>query len=151
LTANWLFTLVRTKIANSGSAGLYFALIPLDQPGVEVRGITDMTGDTDWTEVFFTDAVAQTGNFVSVFGNGAAVALSLLGLERGAGGWVNAVALSIELERLEALIRARRAEMLAFARLYADDKPGADVSDIDDVKKSVRSRTRRLARKHRSN
>jgi alkylation response protein AidB-like acyl-CoA dehydrogenase len=105
LTANWLFTMVRTDPRAERSHGLSFVLVPLDQPGVEVRGIRDLTGSTELSEVFFTDAVTALDNIVGGENNGAKVALTLLGFERGAGGVANALAFEIELHRLVGLAR----------------------------------------------
>jgi alkylation response protein AidB-like acyl-CoA dehydrogenase len=107
LTANWLFALVRTDPDAPKAAGISFVLVPLEQPGVEVRGIKDMAGETELAEVFFTDARASIDHIVGGEGNGAKVALTLLGYERGAGGVASALAMQIELERLCALIDSR--------------------------------------------
>jgi alkylation response protein AidB-like acyl-CoA dehydrogenase len=107
LTANWLFTMVRTDPAAERSHGLSFVLVPLEQPGVEVRGIRDLTGSTELAEVFFTDAVTALDNVVGGLSNGAKVALTLLGFERGAGGLANALAFEIELQRLVQLAQDR--------------------------------------------
>ena len=105
-TANWIFALVRTDTADSRSKGLSFLLIPLEQPGVEVRGIANMAQEVDFVEVTFTDAVTSEDNLVGGVNNGARVALTLLGFERGAGGVAEALAHMIELDRLADLIRA---------------------------------------------
>jgi alkylation response protein AidB-like acyl-CoA dehydrogenase len=106
LTANWIFTLVRTDPNADRSRGLSFVLVALDQPGVQVRGIRDLTGGTELSEVFFTDAVTLRDNVVGGENNGAKVALTLLGFERGAGAVGNALAFGIELRRLVELARA---------------------------------------------
>lgn len=105
VTANWLFCIVRTNPDVSPSRGLSFVLVPRDQPGVEVRGIKTMGGQTEFAEVFFTDAATSLDNVVGGLGNGAKVALTLLGYERGAGGVASALAFEYELERLAALAR----------------------------------------------
>jgi alkylation response protein AidB-like acyl-CoA dehydrogenase len=107
LTANWLFTVVRTDPQAARSRGLSFVLISLEQPGVERRGIRDMTGNTELSEVFFTDAVTPVSNVVGGLHNGMVVTLALLGFERGIGGLANAEAFAIELRRLVELARTR--------------------------------------------
>jgi alkylation response protein AidB-like acyl-CoA dehydrogenase len=107
LTANWIFVLVRTDPAAERSRGLSFLLIPMDQPGVEARGIKNMAGETEFAEVFFSDARTAADNVVGGVNNGAKVALTLLGFERGAGGVAAALAAKIELERLIELARAK--------------------------------------------
>ncbi len=107
LTANWIFVLARTDPEARRGKGLSFLLVPIDQPGVEVRGIKNMAGETEFAEVFFTDARTPLHNVVGGVNNGAQVALTLLGFERGAGGVAAALAAKIELERLIELARAR--------------------------------------------
>jgi hypothetical protein len=88
-----------------GAAGLSFFLIPLRQPGVEVRGIRNMAGEVDFAEVFLDDALAEDAHLVGGVGNGARVALGLLGFERGAGGVAAAASARIELGRLIEMAR----------------------------------------------
>ncbi|WP_029429869.1 acyl-CoA dehydrogenase family protein [Blastococcus sp. URHD0036] len=107
LTANWLFTMVRTDPGAERAKGLSFVLVPLDQPGVELRGIRNITGVTELAEVFLTDAVTSLDNVLGGLGNGARVALTLLGFERGISGVANAEAFAIELRRLVQLAHAR--------------------------------------------
>jgi alkylation response protein AidB-like acyl-CoA dehydrogenase len=107
LTANWIFALVRTDPDANRSAGISFMLIPLDQPGVEVRGIRNMAGTTEFAEVFFDDARTSADYVVGGVNNGAKVALTLLGFERGSGGVASAAAMQIELDRLITLVRER--------------------------------------------
>jgi alkylation response protein AidB-like acyl-CoA dehydrogenase len=107
LTANWIFALVRTSIDERKSRGLTFVVAELDQPGVEVRGIRNLNGEPEFCEVFFRDAHASTQNVIGGVGNGAKVALTLLGHERGANGLSLALASRIEIDRLGRLIAAR--------------------------------------------
>jgi alkylation response protein AidB-like acyl-CoA dehydrogenase len=107
LSANWIFALVRTDPGAERGKGLSFILIPLEQPGVEVRGIRNMAGETEFAEVFFTDARTSADNVIGGVNNGAKVALTLLGFERGAGGVAAAAAARIELDRLAQLVRAK--------------------------------------------
>jgi alkylation response protein AidB-like acyl-CoA dehydrogenase len=106
LTANWIFALVRTDPSAERSKGISFLMIPIDQPGVQVRGIENMAGEVEFAEVFFTDAHTASDNLVGGVNNGAKVALTLLGFERGAGGFAAALANRHELNRLVALAEA---------------------------------------------
>lgn len=107
LTANWLFALVRTNPDAGRSKGLSFLLIPVDQPGVEIRGIRNLAGEVHFAEVFFNDARTHIDNTVGGTDNGAAVALTLLGLERGGGGVAVALSFRIQADRLVELARAK--------------------------------------------
>ncbi|MBN3816536.1 hypothetical protein G3N57_07820, partial [Paraburkholderia sp. Se-20369] len=56
--ADWIFVLARTDPASRGNKGLSFLLMPLDQPGVEIRPITQLNGGAEFNEVFFDGARA---------------------------------------------------------------------------------------------
>jgi hypothetical protein len=106
LAANWIFAVVRTGKQGSRHRGLTFVLVPLEQAGVEVRGIRDLTGRIELAEVFFTDARTPISNVVGKIDEGAKVILALLGFERGAGGLAHALGLGIELSRLIELAKS---------------------------------------------
>jgi alkylation response protein AidB-like acyl-CoA dehydrogenase len=106
LSANWMFALVRTDVSAARGRGLSFVLIDLDQPGVEVRGIKNLVGEEDYSEVFFTDARAHLGDVIGGLGNGGRVALTVLGHERGANALALAASNQIEVNRLSALANA---------------------------------------------
>jgi len=63
-------------------AGLSFFLIDMDQPGVEVRPLRQMTGTAEFNEVFLTDARVRHDHLVGELGGGWGVALRILGHER---------------------------------------------------------------------
>ncbi|MFD4600094.1 acyl-CoA dehydrogenase family protein [Streptomyces sp. NPDC058464] len=82
--ADWCFVLARTEPGSRRHHGLSFLLVPMDQPGrVEVRPIRQMTGTSEFNEVFFDGAHARVEHVVGGAGNGWRVAMSLLGFERG--------------------------------------------------------------------
>src|SRR5690606_13905011 len=105
--ANWIFVLARTDPDAPKHRGISFLLVPLDQPGVEVRPIRMMNGDEDFCEVFFTDAVTAANNIVGSENRGWEVATSLLGYERGEEAATLPIAFREELDRLVALARER--------------------------------------------
>lgn len=106
-TANWIFVLARTDPDAARGKGLSFLLVPVDQPGVQVRGIRNMAGEVEFAEFFFTDARTPAAHIVGAPGEGAKVALTLLGYERAAGGVAAALGAKIELERMVRLARSR--------------------------------------------
>jgi alkylation response protein AidB-like acyl-CoA dehydrogenase len=118
--ANWIFALVRTDAEVPKGKGLSFLLIPYDQPGVEVRGIKTMDGGTELAEVFFTGARTAAENIVGKPGDGAKVALALLGFERGSGGIAAALAAKLELLRLRDTMREFRIIDVEFRRRLAE-------------------------------
>jgi alkylation response protein AidB-like acyl-CoA dehydrogenase len=85
--ADGWFVLARTSPAPPGgprSAGLSYLLVPMRQPGVTVRPIRQLTGDSEFNEVFFDDAVTEAGLVVGEPGQGWKVAMATLAYERGA-------------------------------------------------------------------
>ena len=103
--ANWIFVLARTDPDVPKHKGISFLLVPMDQPGVEVRPIKMMTGDSEFNEVFFTGARCPRENVVGGVGNGWAVAMTLLGYERGEAAATFPIMFRTELDRLLALAR----------------------------------------------
>ncbi|WP_030787649.1 acyl-CoA dehydrogenase family protein [Streptomyces sp. NRRL S-920] len=82
--ADWCFVLARTEEGSRGHRGLSLLLVPMDQPGrVEVRPIRQMTGTSEFNEVFFDGARARAAHVVGGPGEGWRVAMGLLGFERG--------------------------------------------------------------------
>jgi alkylation response protein AidB-like acyl-CoA dehydrogenase len=105
--ANWIFLLARTSPARPGNRGLTFLLCPLDQPGIEIRPITMLTGHQEFNEVFFSDAVTEPRNVVGEVSDGWRVAQLLLGFERGDEAATNPILFRRELDRLIELARSR--------------------------------------------
>jgi alkylation response protein AidB-like acyl-CoA dehydrogenase len=81
--ADWCFVLARTEPGSVGNKGLSFLMVPMDQPGVDPRGIRQMTGEAEFAEVFFDSAEALAIDRVGAEGDGWKVAMALLGFERG--------------------------------------------------------------------
>jgi alkylation response protein AidB-like acyl-CoA dehydrogenase len=81
--AQWCFVVVRTEKGSKRHAGLSYLLVPLDQPGVEVRPIVQLTGDSEFNEVFFDDARTDANLVVGSPGDGWRVAMGTLTFERG--------------------------------------------------------------------
>ena len=82
--SNWCFVLARTEPGSKGNKGLGFFLVELQQAGIDVRPIKQLTGTSEFNEVFFDQAVCQADCLVGEAGQGWAVAMGLLGFERGA-------------------------------------------------------------------
>ena len=81
--SDFCFVLARTDPDSAGHKGLGFFLVVLDQPGVTVRPIEQLTGTSEFNEVFFDDARCDAGDIVGEPGEGWKVAMGLLGFERG--------------------------------------------------------------------
>jgi alkylation response protein AidB-like acyl-CoA dehydrogenase len=81
--SDWIFVLARSEPGSQRHHGLVLLLLPLRQPGVTVRPIRQITGSCEFNEVFFDGATTEAGLHVGAPGQGWAVAMFLLGCERG--------------------------------------------------------------------
>ncbi|RAY11977.1 acyl-CoA dehydrogenase [Actinomadura craniellae] len=82
--ADWCFVLCRTEPGSTRHRGLSYLLVPMDQPGVEVRPIVQATGTSEFNEVFFDGAKTAADDILGAPGEGWRVAMATLGYERGA-------------------------------------------------------------------
>lgn len=99
--ADWCFVLARSDPESTRHHGLTFLLVPMDQPGrIEVRPIRQMTGTSDFNEVFFDGARARVEHVVGGEGAGWRVAMSLLGFERGVSTLAQQIGFAQELGRV---------------------------------------------------
>lgn len=81
--SDWCFVITRTSDGEKKHHGLSYILVPMDQDGVEIRPIKQLTGTSEFNEVFFDDAIADEDNIVGGEGNGWKVAMATLAFERG--------------------------------------------------------------------
>jgi alkylation response protein AidB-like acyl-CoA dehydrogenase len=81
--ADYCFLLTRTDPDAPKHKGISYLLVPMKQPGIEVRGITQPDGTAEFCEVFFDDARCPKDNVVGGVNNGWKVANSTLAFERG--------------------------------------------------------------------
>ncbi|MEY2444472.1 MAG: hypothetical protein QOE00_1052 [Ilumatobacteraceae bacterium] len=81
--ADYCFLLTHTDPDAPKHKGISYLLVPMRQPGVEVRGITQPDGTAEFCEVFFTNAHCPKDNVVGGVNNGWKVANSTLAFERG--------------------------------------------------------------------
>ena len=103
--SQWLFVLARSEPGSERHHGLSFLLVPLDQPGVDVRPIEQLTGGSEFNEVFLTEARTSSDLVVGEPGDGWRVAMGLLGFERGVSILAQLVGFTRELEGVVALAR----------------------------------------------
>ncbi len=131
-TADYCFCLCRTEPEQSKHAGISYLLIPMKQPGVDVRPLKQMSGDSHFNEVFFDDARTTTDNLVGKRGEGWIVSRSTLKHERNTVG--NAQGVAMLFERLvmlakhvdlegrpaiqDATVRERLAEIEGYVRSH---------------------------------
>jgi alkylation response protein AidB-like acyl-CoA dehydrogenase len=103
--SDWIFVVARTEPGSQRHRGLSFLLVPVDQPGVEVRPIEQLTGGSEFNEVFFTGASTPADLVVGEVGGGWSVAMALLGFERGVSTLAQQVGFARELDGVIALAR----------------------------------------------
>lgn len=126
--ANWIFVLVRTsRDEKVRQKGITVLLVDMTTPGVSVRPIANLRGETDFCEVFFDDVRVPVANVVGEIDQGWNVAKSVLGHERIFLGAPTRPEIAIE--RLEKLAQARGAfDDPAFLSRYA--KHRLDLYDL---------------------
>ncbi len=98
--ADHIFTLARTDPDAPRHKGISFLLVDMRQPGVEVRPIKMISGESEFNEVFYTDATTPKGEVVGGVNNGWAVAMTLLGFERGEAAATGPIRFQAEIDRL---------------------------------------------------
>lgn len=81
--ADWAILLCRTEPGSVGAKGLSFLILPLRQPGVDIRPIRQITGGSGFNEVFLDRAEVPAANLLGEAGEGWRVAMATLTFERG--------------------------------------------------------------------
>lgn len=80
--ADWIFCLVRTNNEGKAQAGISFLLIDMKSPGVTVRPIKLLDGESEVNEVFFDDVIVPAENLIGKENMGWGYAKHLLSHER---------------------------------------------------------------------
>ncbi|MBP6105010.1 MAG: acyl-CoA dehydrogenase family protein [Steroidobacteraceae bacterium] len=81
--SDWIFVVARSEPGSQRHHGLVMLLVPLRQPGVTIRPIRQITGESEFNEVFFDGARTEAALHLGAPGEGWKVAMALLGFERG--------------------------------------------------------------------
>jgi alkylation response protein AidB-like acyl-CoA dehydrogenase len=105
--ADHIFTLARTDPDAPKHKGISFLLVDMRQPGIDVRPIRMISGESEFNEVFYTDATAPKDNVIGGVNNGWAVAMTLLGYERGEAAATMPIRYQAEIDRLFMLAKER--------------------------------------------
>ena len=133
--AQWCFAVVRTDPDSSGHRGLSYLLVPMDQPGIEVRPLKQMTGTAEFNEVFFDDARTAKQNVVGDVGDGWKVAMATLGFERGTAFLSQQLAFQNELADLIAVARGNgRAADPTIRQELADSYVGVQIMKFNGMR-----------------
>ncbi|MGH6652212.1 MAG: acyl-CoA dehydrogenase family protein [Sphingopyxis sp.] len=104
--ADWQELVLRTEEGSLRHKGLSWVICDMHAPGITVRPIRKMSGQTEFAEVFYDDVRISLTNVVGGLGNGWKVAMSTLSFERGTGFIADQVKQSQEIEELIAAARA---------------------------------------------
>ncbi len=84
LWSDWCFVLCRTDRDAPRHRGISYLLVPMHQAGIDIRPIVQITGTSEFNEVFFDGARTALDNVVGDVNGGWKVAMGTLAFERGA-------------------------------------------------------------------
>jgi alkylation response protein AidB-like acyl-CoA dehydrogenase len=117
--ADYIFLLARTDPGAPKHAGISYLLVPMKQPGIDVRPIRQPDGSAEFNEVFFDGARCPKDNVVGGLNNGWTVAMTTLGFERGTSATTGHRRFKKELDELISLAqdRGRAADPVVRQRL----------------------------------
>ncbi len=103
--SDWCFALCRTDRDAPRHRGISYLLVPMHQPGIEIRPIVQVTGTSEFNEVFFDGARTPVENVIGDVNGGWKVAMGTLAFERGASTLGQQLAFENELAEILALVR----------------------------------------------
>ncbi|MEY2927950.1 MAG: hypothetical protein RL367_2427 [Pseudomonadota bacterium] len=104
--SDWIFVIARSEEGSKGPKGLTFLMMPIDQPGIDIRGIKQINGDAEFNECFFTDARCPADSLIGAAGDGWKIAMGLLAFERGVSTLGQQMAFRNELDAVIAAAKA---------------------------------------------
>jgi alkylation response protein AidB-like acyl-CoA dehydrogenase len=105
--AKWCMLLARTDADAPKHKGLTYFICDMEQDGVEVRPLRQITGEAEFNEIFFEGARVDDDNLVGGEGNGWMVAITTLMHERAGLGAASAISIRRDLDELIELINER--------------------------------------------
>jgi alkylation response protein AidB-like acyl-CoA dehydrogenase len=114
--ADWGILLARTDQQAPKHQGISFFLLNMHDPGVQVRPLKQITGGSEFSEVFFTNARVEKENLVGKLNQGWHIAQTTLGYERGTG----------TLERVTLYLMSLRRIMVVTQALQKNGHPAFD-------------------------
>ena len=98
--ADWQELVIRTEPGSLRHKGLSWVICDMHSPGITVRPIRKINGQTEFNQVFYDDVRIPLDNVVGGLGNGWRISMSTLGFERGTGFIADQVKNAIEVEEL---------------------------------------------------
>ena len=98
--ADWGILMARTDPTAKPHQGISFLLLDMTSPGVELRPLRQMNGESEFDEVFMTDVEVPVANLLGPENGGWMVGMSALTNERG---YIGAAGVSLQ-RRLDAMV-----------------------------------------------
>jgi alkylation response protein AidB-like acyl-CoA dehydrogenase len=150
-TAEYGLLIARTDWDVPKHKGISFFMIPMRQPGIEVRPLVQITGESHFNEVFITDARVPDANLIGGEGNGWRVLQTALAYERSIMGDAgrasrnrsradSLIELARDHDRLDdPAIRGQLAEVLALRELNALNNARAKAATAQGTSSSIMS------------
>ena len=108
--ADYCILIGRSDPESERHAGLTYVIADMKAPGVEVRPLRQITGESEFNEIFFSDAEVPKENLLGEMGGGWQVAMTTLLHERGTLGFALGGALEAQVQKLVALTKERDAD-----------------------------------------
>jgi alkylation response protein AidB-like acyl-CoA dehydrogenase len=105
--AKWCMLLARTDQDAPKHKGITYFICDMDQPGVEVRPLRQITGEAEFNEIFLEEAEVPDENVIGEVGGGWQVAIRTLMFERAGLGGAAVMGLQRTLEDLIEIVRER--------------------------------------------
>ena len=110
--ADFCFVLCRTDPGSERHRGMTLLICPMDQPGITVRPITQISGDPEFCEVFFDGARAPASYAVGEVNDGWSTSMILFQFERADQGFTDHSRMLVELYDVAAELRVAAAESI---------------------------------------
>ena len=105
--SEWCFLLARTNQTAPRHKGISFLLVDMASAGITVRPLRQMTGESEFNEVFFDGVRVPAENLVGGLDDGWTVALTTLSYERDLLTFIRHISFRNALDRLLDLVRQR--------------------------------------------
>jgi alkylation response protein AidB-like acyl-CoA dehydrogenase len=107
--ADFCILVARSDPDSERHAGLTYLIVDMHAPGVEVRPLTQITGDPEFNEIFLSGVEVPVENVIGEIGGGWDVAMTTLLHERGTLGFALVARLEVQVNKLVALVADRGA------------------------------------------
>ncbi|MEA2499536.1 MAG: hypothetical protein QOH26_1941 [Actinomycetota bacterium] len=108
--ADYCILLVRTDPDAPKHNGITYLLVDMHSPGVDVRPLKQITGDPEFNEIFFSDVRVPKENVLGEENQGWQVAMTTLLHERGTLGFALTARLEVQVRKIVALAKEKRAD-----------------------------------------